>query len=610
MSIKLMRAIWDGRESLGLSGIDAAILVKLADFAQDDGSSVYPSLEHVANKTGFSRSTIKRSIKLLCAKNILVNVSGGKTLTNLYRIDAHKVYSSSSNIVDDGFTVTPNQVHCEPPLGQTEPPQSVSNIVDTRVRLNPPGVTVTHNQGQTEPQSVIEPLIEPLLSYPKTKNFNDPEVQGVSVSKNDSEKNHEEVVNNFAETLGNISQIDLEAGIQNTPPGGVDPVIEKKPSKVFLKEGFDSDPFHDPSGGSSKSDHVPEDLLDEDPGYEESGYDYSLEERDLEEGDRNELSNGLEADRIKASRGDSMHAQAPLKQPSEKNTPKTCHFSVSEGLPLQDIKDDQETSVACLKTPTIDMSDGGGEGESKKGVSRKQQKKENRGTRIDETMVLDKNKLDIALNQGFHGSWAVSEFEEFVRYYANPNLASSKALHVNWEATWRNWCKNAIVYDRYEKKSKPHPTNTTPSFESSAASLPSPAVDSRLQDFVKKNPQVGANSNGWAFSACKVIDQGDTILIIAPTNLSCDKVGMYGQALSAYFGKRVEITMNTPPRPLIPQNNERKYVAVDYVVQENHPKETAPNSLLQDIEVPSRVDNFPYKSIGVVLQEAMQGGMR
>ena len=607
MSIKLMRAIWDGRESLGLSGIDAAILVKLADFAQDDGSSVYPSLEHVANKTGFSRSTIKRSIKLLCAKNILVNVSGGKTLTNLYRIDAHKVYSSSSNIVDDGFTVTPNQVHCEPPLGQTEPHQSVSNVVDTRVRLNPPGVTVTHNQGQTEPQSVIEPLIEPLLSYPKTKNFNDPEVQGVSVSKNDSEKNHEEVVNNFAETLENISQSDLEAEIQNTPPGGVDPVIEKNPSKVFLKEGFDSDPFHDPSGGSSKSDHVPEDLLDEDPGYEESGYDYSLEERDLEEGDRNELSNGLEADRIKVSRGDFMHAQAPLKQPSETNTPKTCHFSASEGIPLQDIKSDQKTSVVCLKTPAIDMSDGGGEGESKKGTSRKQQKKENRGTRIDETMVLDKNKLDIALNQGFHGSWVVSEFEEFVRYYANPNLASSKALHVNWEATWRNWCKNAIVYDRYEKKSKPHPTNTTPSFESSAASLPSPAMDSRLQDFVKKHPTIDSL---FAFSFCKAIDQGDTILITAPTAFYKDKVDCHAGKLEAYFGKRVDFDLDTPPRPLIPQNNERKYVAVDYVVQENHPKETAPNSLLQDIEVPSRVDNFPYKSIGVVLQEAMQGGMR
>jgi hypothetical protein len=230
---------------------------------------------------------------------------------------------------------------------------------------------------KTYPKPINNLSIKPITLLPISKNLNDPEVQGVSVSKNDSEKNHEEVVNNFAETLGNISQSDLEAEIQNTPPGGVDPVIEKKPSKVFLKEGFNSDPFHDPSGGSSKSDHVPEDLLDGDPGYEESGYDYSLEERDLEEGDRSEFSNGLEADRIKASRGDSMHAQAPLKQPSEKNTQKTGHFSASEGLPLQHIKDDQKTSVECLKTPAIDMSDGGGEGESKKGVSRKQQKKEN-----------------------------------------------------------------------------------------------------------------------------------------------------------------------------------------------------------------------------------------
>jgi hypothetical protein len=72
----------------------------------------------------------------------------------------------------------------------------------------------------------------------------------------------------------------------------------------------------------------------------------------------------------------------------------------------------------------------------------------------------------------------------------------------------------------------------------------------------------------------------------------------------------VDFDLDTPPRPQSPQNKESQNIAVDYVAQENHPKETAPNSLLQDIEVPSRVDNFPYKSIGVVLQEAMQGGMR
>ena len=142
-----------------------------------------------------------------------------------------------------------------------------------------------------------------------------------------------------------------------------------------------------------------------------------------------------------------------------------------------------------------------------------------------------------------------------------------------------------------------------------APSTNSPAADSRLQDFVNKHPNIHP---AWPFLASKVIDQGDTILILAPNAFTLDSITVGGNQgyLEAYFGKRVEISKDTPPRPLIPQNNERKYVAVDYVVQENHPKETAPNSLLQDIEVPSRVDNFPYKSIGVVLQEAMQGGMR
>lgn len=138
-----------------------------------------------------------------------------------------------------------------------------------------------------------------------------------------------------------LEKINFEEEIQNTPPGGVDPVIGQKSSEGWLDEDFDfdpwgdsdPDPFDDPSGGSSKPDPVPEDLLDQ-VSWENS--DGSPESMAFDKFCRNLLSKVSEVDKIRASRGDSMHAQAPLEDPSETGTTKTCHFSASETLPLQE----------------------------------------------------------------------------------------------------------------------------------------------------------------------------------------------------------------------------------------------------------------------------------
>jgi len=142
-----------------------------------------------------------------------------------------------------------------------------------------------------------------------------------------------------------------------------------------------------------------------------------------------------------------------------------------------------------------------------------------------------------------------------------------------------------------------------------APSTNSPAADSRLQDFVNKHPNIHP---AWPFLASKVIDQGDTILILAPNAFTLDSMTVGGNEgyLEVYFGKRVEISKDTPPRPQRPQNNESQNIAADYAVQERPAQEAAPNTLCQDIEVPSQAANFPYKSIGVVLQGVMQGGRK
>lgn len=88
MSIKLMNLIWSDNTGR-LNGIETAILLKMADHAADDGSSIYPSLTTLCKTTKFSKSAVTRSIKSLIDKRLLVCVRPGKAKhqTTIYRID-------------------------------------------------------------------------------------------------------------------------------------------------------------------------------------------------------------------------------------------------------------------------------------------------------------------------------------------------------------------------------------------------------------------------------------------------------------------------------------------------------------------------------------------
>ena len=146
MSIKLMTAIWDRAEDFDLSGIETAILVKLADFAADDGSSVYPSLERLVKATRFSESTIKRSLKSLRSRNFIVKVadhSAKMHLANVYKINSSIFYECLSRVHTDQrserpeVTVTPGRVQTDPRAGFTQTP----------------------TRGQSDLLTIIEPLL-------------------------------------------------------------------------------------------------------------------------------------------------------------------------------------------------------------------------------------------------------------------------------------------------------------------------------------------------------------------------------------------------------------------------------------------------------------------
>ena len=74
MSFTLMKAVW------GYGPDDPTqqhVLLALADYADDDGTSIFPELETIAQKCRISRSTAARALKALAADGWIVSKRRG-----------------------------------------------------------------------------------------------------------------------------------------------------------------------------------------------------------------------------------------------------------------------------------------------------------------------------------------------------------------------------------------------------------------------------------------------------------------------------------------------------------------------------------------------------
>lgn len=69
------------------------LAASLADIANDDGSSIYPSVGYMAWRLGVSRSTVDRHLSRLRELGVLCVVSqgGGRTHTTEYELNEHKL---------------------------------------------------------------------------------------------------------------------------------------------------------------------------------------------------------------------------------------------------------------------------------------------------------------------------------------------------------------------------------------------------------------------------------------------------------------------------------------------------------------------------------------
>lgn len=86
MSIRALSLTWEAFEG---SGGELLLALALADFADDDGASIYPSVARLARKTRRSRRAVQLGLRRLEARGWLERVAeaGTARASAVYRIN-------------------------------------------------------------------------------------------------------------------------------------------------------------------------------------------------------------------------------------------------------------------------------------------------------------------------------------------------------------------------------------------------------------------------------------------------------------------------------------------------------------------------------------------
>ena len=82
MSVKVMGWVWDQ----DLPQNEKFVLLAYADHADHDGRNIFPSVDLIALKTGYSRMSVQRRVNKLKDKMFLVHYGIGSKGTNKYMI--------------------------------------------------------------------------------------------------------------------------------------------------------------------------------------------------------------------------------------------------------------------------------------------------------------------------------------------------------------------------------------------------------------------------------------------------------------------------------------------------------------------------------------------
>ena len=173
MSLTLQRLIWQVSPDV-LNSTETLVLLRLADFAQEDGSSIYPSLKRVSQDTKLTERGIQKALVALLKKGILLLVKPFTSRTpNVYRINVDYLKSLHGNRQLLGETYPSQGRMTFIPRDELDSPLTIEKT-GRGEPCSPQGrTTFTSRDERRSPNPLYKPLIEPLILLPVSADGHD-----------------------------------------------------------------------------------------------------------------------------------------------------------------------------------------------------------------------------------------------------------------------------------------------------------------------------------------------------------------------------------------------------------------------------------------------------
>ena len=161
-----MSAVWESAE---YSGSTLLLLLALADYAQDDGGKVFPSVDSLAAKTRCDRRTVQRNLRRLQTDGAIVEVAPGTRRSPAeYKIGAAFCRPSQDvgrHPVRSGAASRPAGAASDPSRGGVRPPNSpINHQLESSVESGgdtPP----LHTHDSDEAKTAAKPPTEDQLTF-------------------------------------------------------------------------------------------------------------------------------------------------------------------------------------------------------------------------------------------------------------------------------------------------------------------------------------------------------------------------------------------------------------------------------------------------------------
>jgi len=166
MSVKIMGYVFDS----GLPTTSKIVMLALADFANEEGESIYPSLETLSKRTGMSTRSVMRILSSLRTKGYIESVGSRPSGVKVYRMNVNKLTHDSVS--------PPPDTESPPPLTQSHPPpdtESPDPLVD-------PPIDPPKREGAPAPAPKTrerDPLFDAIANVCQV----DPKTAGASIGK-------------------------------------------------------------------------------------------------------------------------------------------------------------------------------------------------------------------------------------------------------------------------------------------------------------------------------------------------------------------------------------------------------------------------------------------